>query len=50
MTEEELQNPEYFPKFILLRRVAKSGDGGDDAQQWQGLVKEIKANTRQSMK
>ena len=39
MNEEDLNNTEFFPKFILLRRVAKGGDDGGDEQQWQGLVK-----------
>ena len=50
MNEQELSNKEYFPKFILLRRMAKGGDDEGNSQQWQGLVKEIKSNTRQSQK
>ena len=35
--------PDWFPRFIIIRRQQGSGgSGGDDPDEWQGFVKQIK--------
>ena len=41
MSESDLANTNWFPKFIVIRRMA---NGSQESEQWQGFVKEIKTN------
>ena len=46
MSYSELNNPEWFPKYIVLRRkVNRNQNSGE----WQGFVKEIKNNFDKSI-
>lgn len=38
-TEKELQNPIFFPRYLVLRTSASS-DG--ESEEWQGFIKDIK--------
>lgn len=42
MSEADLNDPEWFPRYLILRRMAGSDDGSSSTHQWQGMVKEIK--------
>ena len=41
MSDYDLANTDWFPKFIVIRRMANSSQ---ESEQWQGFVKEIKNN------
>jgi len=32
----------WFPRFIIIRRQQGSGAGGDNPEEWQGFVKQMK--------
>ena len=38
MTDEEWENKEWFPRYLVLRRKR----GQESGPEWQGLVREIK--------
>eukprot|EP00347_Sterkiella_histriomuscorum_P014018 403362477 len=40
LSEEDFQNPKYFPGYVIFRRPVVSQV--DDNQEWQGFVKDIK--------
>ncbi len=40
MTEDDKNNLEYFPKYLILRRAV--GSGTDSSEEWQGFIKDIK--------
>ena len=42
MSQSELDNIDWFPNYIVVRRKANSNQ--ESGQQWQGFVKEIKTN------
>ena len=41
MSQSELDNDDWFPNYIVVRRKAY---GSQENGQWQGFVKEIKTN------
>ena len=41
MSQSELDNEDWFPNYIVVRRKAY---GSQESGQWQGFVKEIKTN------
>ena len=46
MTQEELDNSDWFPNYIIFRRKAIKTH---DKEQWQGFVNEIKNNFNKSI-
>ncbi len=40
MSESDLLNSNYFPKYLLMRRVV--GGDSDSSEEWQGFIKDIK--------
>lgn len=42
MNEQDLNNPKYFPKYLILRRPIESGE--TEGQEWQGFIKDLKQN------
>ena len=41
MSQSELDNEDWFPNYIVVRRKA---NGSQESGQWQGFVKKIKTN------
>jgi len=41
MTKSQLNNKDWFPNYIVIRRKANSAQDGEE---WQGFLKEIKNN------
>lgn len=39
MTDSELNNSQYFPKYLLVRRCV---EGSSEIEEWQGFVKDLK--------
>ncbi len=40
MSDDEASNPEFFPKYLILRRPV--GSGMNSSEEWQGFIKDIK--------
>jgi hypothetical protein len=38
---------EWFPQFIIIRRVRGTGSGEENSDEWQGFVRQIKRNIDQ---
>lgn len=47
MNENELNDPTWFPNFLVVRRQV--GSDGQDGEHWQGFVKEIKNSYERSI-
>lgn len=45
MSEDKLNNPQWFPNYIVLRKKA---NGATEGAQWQGYVKEIRMSIDRS--
>ena len=42
MPERFLSKQNWFPRFIIIRRQQGSSSGGDNSNEWQGFVKQMK--------
>lgn len=41
--DEDLNNPQLFPRYIVLRRLANSDSQADE---WQGFIKDLKSTVK----
>ena len=46
LNAEEIENPSYFPKYLILRRASQQK--GNELVEWEGFIKDLKVSMKQN--
>ena len=47
MTADELENKEYFPQYLIVRRPTNISQAS--GEEWQGFIKDLKSNIQKQV-